>query len=119
MELIKIFLSYASEDYSLVSDFYDRLKKIGINSWMDKKDILPGENWERSIWRAVKNADFIILFLSNHSVNKRGFFQKEIKIIGRTVITPITLKLRNGNTLLDEIDGMRLLISTKNISKQD
>lgn len=79
MELIKIFLSYASEDYLVVSDFYDKLKKVGINPWMDKRDIFPGENWERSIWRAVKNADFIILFLSNNSVNKRGFFQKEIK----------------------------------------
>lgn len=80
MEPIKVFLSYVHEDYLPVKEIYDRFKRIGISPWMDKENILPGEDWERSILRSVQQSDFILVFLSNNSVTKRGFFQKEIKI---------------------------------------
>jgi hypothetical protein len=80
IENIKIFLSYAREDEDSVVNLYNFLSDSGFKPWMDKKDILPGELWEPVIWKATKQADFFVICLSNNSVNKRGFLQKEIKL---------------------------------------
>ena len=74
-----IFLSYAGEDVGKVAQLYERLAAEGFAPWMDKKDILPGEQWERSISDAIRRADFFLVCLSSHSVNKRGFLQREVK----------------------------------------
>jgi hypothetical protein len=75
----RIFLSYASEDFERASDLYYRLHGAGFSPWMDKRDIVPGERWERSIWNAVRRSDFVVILLSRSSVTKRGFLQKEIR----------------------------------------
>lgn len=46
---------------------------------MDKRDILPGEQWELAINRAIKNSEFFLICLSARSVGKRGFLQREIR----------------------------------------
>jgi hypothetical protein len=48
--------------------------------WLDEKDILPGQDWELEIRKAVKNSDIVIVCLSKSSITKRGFVQKEIKL---------------------------------------
>lgn len=75
----KIFLSYASEDLWRVEPIYERLINEGFESWMDKRDIVAGENWEKSIWRAVRSADFFLTCITRRSLTKRGFLQKELK----------------------------------------
>jgi len=72
-----IFISYASEDRTRVKELYDRLRSAGHDPWMDSADIIGGEDWERSIGRAIHSADFFVACLSNNSVQKRGFLQKE------------------------------------------
>ncbi len=73
-----IFLSYARDDQEAVKLIYEKLKTEGYHPWMDQFDILPGENWERSIRIVVQKAHFFLIFLSDHSVNRRGVLQKEI-----------------------------------------
>jgi len=75
----KIFLSYASEDYETVLEIYGRLKALGYEPWMDKKDIVGGENWPNAINNAIDTSDFFVLMLSPRSVGKRGALQKEIR----------------------------------------
>ncbi len=75
----KVFLSYASEDEREVEQLYNRLLKDGLDPWMSKRNIHPGEMWEVAIWRAIKDADFVVICLSEHASAKRGFLQKEIK----------------------------------------
>ncbi|MCF8243024.1 MAG: TIR domain-containing protein [Melioribacteraceae bacterium] len=76
---MRIFLSYANEDYSLVEPYYNKLKNLGYKPWMDKKDIIPGMKWANFIWSAIKQSDVIIVFLSTNSSRKRGFVQREIR----------------------------------------
>lgn len=75
----KIFLSYASEDYEVVADLYRYLRTMGCVPWMDRVDLLPGQEWRDEITRALTESDFILLCLSEASVNKRGYVQKEVK----------------------------------------
>jgi hypothetical protein len=46
---------------------------------MASRNIQPGEIWEASIWRAIREADFVLTCLSVRATAKRGFLQKEIR----------------------------------------
>ncbi|MBI4671952.1 MAG: toll/interleukin-1 receptor domain-containing protein [Chloroflexi bacterium] len=74
----RIFLSYAREDEQVVAEFYQQLCDAGYQPWMARKDILPGEKWKDAIALAVEQSAFFIACLSRHSLNKRGYIQKEI-----------------------------------------
>ncbi len=79
MREISIFISYAREDHSQASKVRDFLLNNSFHAWMDTYDILPGEKWDHKILEGLHGADFILLCLSNNSVTKRGYLQKEVK----------------------------------------
>jgi hypothetical protein len=75
---LKVFISYASEDSVSANDLYEKLKAEGFSPWMDKRHLLPGENWNWEIEKAFNSANVILLLLSKTSVTKRGNIQREI-----------------------------------------
>lgn len=75
-----IFLCYASEDQERVEEIYGRLQRLGFKPWMDKRDLLPGQDWDREIRNALRASDFVLVFLSRNSVAKRGYVQREFKL---------------------------------------
>lgn len=100
MEKPQIFLCHASEDKAAVYEVYKRLKEEGFKPWLDKEDLLPGQIWMDEIPKAIKSSDFVLVFLSNSSTSKRGYVQKEFKIVldvldeipeGRTFVIPVKL----------------------------
>jgi len=74
-----IFLCYAKEDILTVKSLYHNLKQEGLNPWLDIIDILPGQNWKLEIQRAINASSFALICLSQMSVQKKGFLNKEIK----------------------------------------
>lgn len=75
----KIFMCYAREDHKRVEKLYQKLADAGFRPWMDKKDILPGENWKSVIKKSIQESAFFLACLSTNAVNKRGSIQQEIK----------------------------------------
>lgn len=75
-----IFISYASEDVLIAKKIYNFLEINGYKPWMDKHKLLPGQNWDFEIQKALRNADFVIMVLSQSSVQKRGYVQREFKV---------------------------------------
>lgn len=41
---------------------------------------MPGQQWDFEIKKALREANYVILILSNNSVQKRGYVQREFKI---------------------------------------
>ena len=76
---LQVFLCYASDDRSTVLKLYERLQDEGINPWLDKRKLLGGQDWNLEIKKAIKGSDIILVCLSDKSVSKAGFIQKEIK----------------------------------------
>lgn len=74
-----IFLSYAREDEDKASKVYDALKKRGHKPWMDKRELVAGQDWKLEIRRAIEQSQCFVALLSKKSVGKRGFVQKEIR----------------------------------------
>jgi hypothetical protein len=76
---LRVFLCHSSGDKPAVRDLYRRLENVGIKSWLDEEDLLPGQDWQREIPRAVRNSDVVIVCLSRSSITRSGYVQKEIK----------------------------------------
>ena len=87
---LRVFLSYASEDYKKVKKHYRQLIEYGFDAWLDKEDISPGHNWDFEVRNAIDISDAIVIFLSNNLVNKEGYIQKEVlMVLDKTLEKPL------------------------------
>lgn len=78
--LLRVFLCHASQDKPIVRDIYARLLAEGwVEPWLDEEKLLPGEDWDFEIKKAIKYSDVVLICLSNRSQNKEGYLQKEIR----------------------------------------
>ena len=76
---LKVFLCYASADKPQVRELYQRLKNEGwIDPWLDEEKLTLGQHWTTVIETALDDADVVIVFLSQSSVQKEGFVQREL-----------------------------------------
>jgi TIR domain len=76
---LKVFLCHAHADRDPVRALYTRLTNDGVDAWFDKEKLLPGQDWELEIKKAVRAADVVVVCLSNQ-FNQRGFRQKEVRL---------------------------------------
>src|SRR5262249_13473929 len=76
---LKVFLCHSSGDKQAVRSLYGHLKRDGFDPWLDEEDLLPGQDWEFEISNAVRNTDVVVVCLSQGSVTKMGYVQREIK----------------------------------------
>jgi len=99
-----VFFSYAKEDQSKVQEISNKLWQDGYLTWVDKKDLLPGDDWELRIEDAIERSDYVLVFLSPSSITKTGYVQKEFKYAvqqqelrprGKRYIIPILLEQCN------------------------
>lgn len=78
--MMKPFLCYAREDESIALKLFSDLKNNGIRVWMNKSEILPGENWKQKITKAIKESTHFLALISDNSINKKGYVQKKLKL---------------------------------------
>ncbi len=94
----KVFVSHASEDKDrFVLAFAERLRARGIDAWVDKWEILPGDSLVDKIFEeGLKDADAVIVVLSKTSVQK-PWVKEELnasmvkKINSHTKIIPVVI----------------------------
>ena len=75
----KVFIAYVDEDHDQASRLFDSLTAAGFDPWLDKRKLHPGQNWPRSIERAIDVSDFFVACFSQHGVTKRGHFHSELR----------------------------------------
>jgi hypothetical protein len=101
IQSIRVFLCHATNDKPSVRRLYKKLTDENIRVWFDEENLLPGQDWDAEIQNAVRQSDIVIICLSNKSVTKEGYVQKEIKIAldvadekpeGTIFIVPIRLE---------------------------
>lgn len=76
---LKVFLCHAHADRDPVRALYARLTQDGVDAWLDKAKLLPGQDWELEIRKAVREADVVVVCLSKQ-FNQAGFRQKEVRL---------------------------------------
>ena len=52
---LRVFLCHSSQDKPIVRQLYQRLNAEGwIDPWLDEERLLPGQNWDMAIVKAVE-----------------------------------------------------------------
>jgi len=75
----RVFIAYVDEDLENVLRLYRALAAKGFLPWLDKKKLLPGQNWPRAIETAIQLSDYFIGCFSRRAVCKRGVFHSELR----------------------------------------
>lgn len=95
-----VFVSYAKEDSGIAQALVQRLRTDGFATWIDKDNLLPGQDWEHEIRTAIRESSAFLVLLSNGSVGKTGYLQREIREAvenaermpeGRVFVIPVRL----------------------------
>jgi hypothetical protein len=75
----RVFIAYVQEDAAAAERLYRGLAEQGYEPWLDRKKLLPGQNWPRAIEQAIEVSDFFVACFSRRAVGKRGWFQSELR----------------------------------------
>ena len=112
-----VYLCHAKEDRLVVRDLGERLYEDGVLTWLDDKDLLPGYDWKTEIDNAIDRSDFVLVFLSQASCQKTGYFQRELRYAleqqqmrpeGQRFIVPVLLESCQPPRLLQKIQWVKL-----------
>lgn len=86
--LLKVLVYHAPADRIAARDLYLRLINDGVDAWLVKDKLLPGQDWMQEIPRAVFESDLVIVCLSSQF--HQGEFQKKaVQIAFRNVLDQI------------------------------
>ena len=100
-EDILVFLCHSSGDKERVRQLYHQLTADGVRCWFDEEDLLPGQDWESEISKAIRRCRFVLACISNSSISKTGYVQKELRLAldvageqpdGSTFLIPVRLE---------------------------
>lgn len=114
---IRVFLCHAAEDKPAVLAIKTKLNDLGIQTWIDKENLLPGQAWGIEIPKALKESDFALVFLSQVSVAKKGYVQREFRLAldimeelpeGRVFLIPIKLNVCDEPQMLSHLHWTNL-----------
>jgi hypothetical protein len=75
----RVFIAYVQEDLSFARKLYRALEERGFHPWLDKKRLMPGQNWPRAIETAIQTSDFFVACFSRRAISKRGSFHSELR----------------------------------------
>lgn len=84
MEQLKspfVFLSYAAPDRQRVREIHRFLVANEIDVWLDEEHLFGGQRWELEIQRAVDAADLVVLLVSPASMDRNGFYHREMGMV--------------------------------------
>ena len=105
-EKLRVFLCHSPADKAVIRELYERLLKYSwIDPWWDEKKLLPGQDKNSEIKKAVQTANIVIVGLSKTSIAEEGNVQREYKYAldatldkpgGTIFIIPLILEDLNG-----------------------
>ena len=75
----RVFIAYVEEDLWFAKKLYRAFEESGFRPWLDKKRLMPGQNWPRAIETAIQTSDFFVACFSRRAISKRGSFHSELR----------------------------------------
>ena len=86
----KVFISFSSKDLKTASAICGALEARGHPCWMSSRDVMPGENYQGAIVRAIREAGVMVLVFSANA-NNSDEIKKEMSLASqsRTMVIPV------------------------------
>ena len=76
---MKLFLSYATENYEIAEEVYLALVGAGHEVFFDRPSLKPGENYTQRLREAITNTDGMIFLISPKSIKLGSYALTELK----------------------------------------
>lgn len=93
---LRVFLCHSSQDKPIVRELYQRLNAEGwIDPWLDEENLIPGQDWDLEIEKVVEASDIVLVCISNQSVSREGYIQKELRLV-----LEVTMNMPDGAIFL-------------------
>lgn len=121
-----VFFSYSRADAPMVDRIAKDLARQGVELWMDRQNLVPGQEWLPQIKQAISKADFMIVFLSQSSLKSKAVqyeYEKAFEYqsrAGGTRLIPVLLdkvdlplslaKVQYADLTESYIEGMQQLL---------
>jgi hypothetical protein len=90
----QVFISYSRRDSETIESIITQLEAEGIDVWLDREDIKPGQQWRKQIVEAIDTAEAFVLNLSPDSGASDNVL-KELNLAEESLepfILPVMLK---------------------------
>jgi hypothetical protein len=75
-----VFLAYSRADSGTAREFYKLLQLDGFRPWLDEVCLVAGQDWQIEIETAVRRTEVVAIFLSQRSMDSRGYVHKELAL---------------------------------------
>ena len=89
-----IFISFASQDAKTASTICTAIESRGFTCWISTRDILPGENFQSAIVRAIRGAKVLLLVFTANS-NRSDEMTKELALASQQKLMVVPLRVEN------------------------
>ncbi|MET0657267.1 MAG: SUMF1/EgtB/PvdO family nonheme iron enzyme [Steroidobacteraceae bacterium] len=119
---MRIFLSYASQDRSLVEPVRYALEQQGHDVFFDRDDLSPGEGFDERIRSAIERSHLFVCFLSPNTIDAGSYTLNELAVAQRTWpkassrVLPVLLSPLPLNTLPAYLTSVTLLEPVGNLT---
>ncbi len=90
----KIFISFASEDRGVAMTLCSALESRGFKCWISPRDILPGENFQIAIVRAIRESKIMLLVFTANSNNSEEM-SKELALASQNKLMVVPLRVED------------------------
>lgn len=75
-----IFLIHAHADREAVLYLFQRMRREGLDVWLDSERLTPGQDWRNEIRNALLKCKVVVVCLSRAFDQKRGYRHEELKL---------------------------------------
>jgi TPR repeat protein len=89
-----IFISYASADGQVAETLCDALQTRGYGCWIACRDVMPGENFQEAIVRAIRSAKIMLLVFTGNA-NNSDEIKKEVVLAGRYRVPVVPVRVED------------------------
>jgi predicted aminopeptidase len=108
----QVFISYSRRDSETIESIVTQLEAEGIDVWLDREDIKPGQQWRKQIVEAIDTAEAFVLNLSPDSGASVNVL-KELDLAEEALepfILPIMLKdMKIPDTMRYQLAGTQFI----------
>ncbi|MCD6217293.1 TIR domain-containing protein [bacterium] len=105
----EIFISYASEDALIANQMCEIIETQGLSCWMAPRDIPSGADYPKSIIRAIKNSQLVVLVFSSNSMSSNHVTSEILSAFNKG-LPIIAVRVED----IEPNEQMEYLLSTKN-----
>lgn len=101
----RIFVSYAREDLVTANELVSHLQEYGCTVWLDRKELLAGDDFVLSLTKELARCDALVLLLTTHSAAS-SWCQAEVQRALAHRMVVIVVQREPGIMLPDALERM-------------